>query len=250
MKKKALDSIISQYRRMPQQFNSIFRKMYEIGYPDTRKYCSPLQAYFWVAMYRDLSEYDNLLTDYSLDELLRIAWKFGRSIMYLSKNQIDILISSMKDVERRKEYLKIRSDRGDKYLVMILALNYKNNPEMFDEHGLSILENESKLSSIRSDAWNDFDEVVERLNAPELFDYYPFRYHRKYLPQSAKTTFKKGTGDCKAYAIFAYTCLKKAGYQTFIYTLLFHLVFHHGFAELSELLVLLFSFQIGPRMEI
>lgn len=70
--------------------------------------------------------------------------------------------------------------------------------------------------------WSDFREVVNRLNSPELFAMFmnsKFTYKITYYPQRSKITIKTGIGDCKAYAIAAYDCLRNAGYDVYLFSM-------------------------------
>jgi len=69
--------------------------------------------------------------------------------------------------------------------------------------------------------WNDFEQVISRLNTPELVDHYQKRKFiysgdggRGERAQDPRTTFRKKGGDCEDYAIFASHALEKAGYET------------------------------------
>ena len=43
----ALEKIVDLYHKVPDDFDKAFEEMYNEGYPDVRKYCSPLQALLW-----------------------------------------------------------------------------------------------------------------------------------------------------------------------------------------------------------
>lgn len=45
----ALERIWELYKINPASFDSAFEKIYQVGLPEKRKYCSPLQAIFWLA---------------------------------------------------------------------------------------------------------------------------------------------------------------------------------------------------------
>lgn len=72
--------------------------------------------------------------------------------------------------------------------------------------------------------WGDPHKVMDRLNSPELFEYW-FAHNFKYdwskfwitapsaYPQSAETSIKTKTGICFDAAYLAYVCLKRAGYD-------------------------------------
>ena len=46
--KTALDDLATLYHSNPSAFDNTFREMYKIGMPKVRRYCTPLQALFWL----------------------------------------------------------------------------------------------------------------------------------------------------------------------------------------------------------
>jgi len=65
--------------------------------------------------------------------------------------------------------------------------------------------------------WGDFKIVTDRLNSPELINYYE-RRNFKYVSHGhcegyPKSIFKSGRGCCSDYTAFSVYCLKKAGYE-------------------------------------
>ncbi|NOY68023.1 MAG: hypothetical protein GXP53_00810 [Deltaproteobacteria bacterium] len=67
--------------------------------------------------------------------------------------------------------------------------------------------------------WKDFNIVTDRLNSPELVDFYEKKFFRYQIDridaaQPPKRLFKTRQGDCEDYAIFAALCLEQAGYCT------------------------------------
>jgi len=146
--KKALATIAKIYQEEPIGFDSAFTRLYKIGLPEVRKYCSPLQAIFWLA---EDGELDKEFIHYSLRELLDKSWKFGDT-----------------------EYSR----------------------------------------------WKSFDVVTDRLNAPELIDYYERkRFHYvdwRSLPLPwvpPRYVFKHNKGECVSITRFTVYCLRKAGYK-------------------------------------
>jgi hypothetical protein len=149
----ALERICVHYNQNRKDFDSAFQRMYDVGYPDVRKFCSPLQAFYWLALDDKLKQID--ISNYSLKGLLNEAW-------------------------------------------------YKSG---FGYDG--------------SGRWDDFSEVTQRLNSPELLDYYisrNFSYKRIRLRslqdyKNPRIIFSKKQGECWLYTAFSVYCLKKAGYQ-------------------------------------
>jgi hypothetical protein len=72
--------------------------------------------------------------------------------------------------------------------------------------------------------WGEYETVTERLNAPELVNYYQrirFVYESKLMYErrnpragDARGLFEKSLGYCYDFADFASYCLEKAGYKT------------------------------------
>jgi hypothetical protein len=70
--------------------------------------------------------------------------------------------------------------------------------------------------------WQDYESVTERLNAPELINYYQ-RIRIIYISDKgklnalygdARNLFEKNSGNCYDHSAFASYCLEKAGYKT------------------------------------
>jgi len=141
-----LKQITELYKKNPIAFYEIFLEMYEVGLPNTRKYCSPLQALFWLVEDGKIFTAKKILENYSLEYLLEEAWEFN-------------------DWER----------------------------------------------------WNDFNRVVDRLNAPKLFVFYMNADNRYKWDlmfghlQNPEKTIKSRKGDCLAFAAAAHYSLSRAG---------------------------------------
>lgn len=140
-----LEEIVELYSGNPSVFHETFKKMYQVGLPAVRKYCSPLQALVWL-LEKDESLGEKILSQYSFQGLLVKAWDF--------------------------------SEGG---------------------------------------RWKDYQVVVDRLNAPELVNYYQrtrFLYEfgrRDY--KSARYLFKANKGNCSDFTAFTINCLQKGGYR-------------------------------------
>ena len=74
----ALSDIVDLYKSDPANFINAFNEMYKVGLPEYRKYCSPLQALFWLAEDDNLT--DDFIVDFSLPKLIGTAWKEKKSI--------------------------------------------------------------------------------------------------------------------------------------------------------------------------
>ena len=85
---RALDAIVKFYRENPDAFESAFKQMYQVGLPKMRKYCSPLQALFWVAESGELEGNKDLIERYSLKKLLDISWEFDEFLKFSERANI------------------------------------------------------------------------------------------------------------------------------------------------------------------
>ena len=132
--------------------------MLQIGLPNHRKYCTPLQALYWLVEDERVPLVAQILADYDLKNLLRYAWP---------------------------------------------------SPKWLSEH--------PELLPNFKQRWDDMDTVVDRLNSPELIDYYEKRYfkyvHHKASKCTAEMLFAKKEGNCYGHASFTIICLRKAGYD-------------------------------------
>jgi len=151
-----LDKFAKLYYRDQAAFDRAFEKMCEAGIPEIRKYCSPLQAVFW------------LIED-------------GK-------------IEGIKIVEYDQK-------------VLLFEAWLKTGFEYNDEKG----------------RWQDFGIVTDRLNSPELIEFYirwDFTHCSqekvgKFIcpPQTPYRIFKSKKGNGESISHFAVYCLKKAGYK-------------------------------------
>jgi len=72
---------------------------------------------------------------------------------------------------------------------------------------------------LKGSQWSDFDKVTDRLNAPELIDYYEkklFKYKigdfaSKYASGNLNHVFRYHEGNCSQVTAFTVYCLRKAG---------------------------------------
>jgi hypothetical protein len=111
-------------------------------------------------------------------------------------------------------------DKGD---VRAIFDKYESNPKMYSQSGQKIILKALRTIKTLDPRWIDFATVVERLNSPELIDFYQKRNFRALRygsrskngsPSSApeKIFIRKG-GNCDAFAAFTIHCLRRAGYE-------------------------------------
>jgi hypothetical protein len=74
--KIALEKIVKLYKYNPKSFNTAFNLMFRVGVPEVRRYCSPLQALYWMAEDGKHEEMDAIIDNYNLTDLLIWSWYF------------------------------------------------------------------------------------------------------------------------------------------------------------------------------
>jgi len=221
----ALKKIVEMYNLDQANFENAFNKMYKIGLPEFRKYCSPLQALFWLAEDNELISYNDLTSDYWLEKLLRKAWKSDPlSYRLISDRQIKEVIDGIQNEDIKRQYLNDLQNGGTYYRFQdSFVLDYRRsknkNMQAFSKKSAKIIE-ENLLKPKGSERWKDHKKIIERLNSPELLDFYINRniwYDHK-IPafhRSPHDVLKEKYGDCDDLAYFGRMVLKKAGYDVF-----------------------------------
>lgn len=215
----ALEKIVEIHKEIPQEFDKAFEQMYKAGKSQVRKYCSPLQALFWLVEGNRADDARGILKNYSLDELLQTAWLPKKS--FLTEYQTWDIIDGMKNEKDRKKYQEWYSRIGNsKKIWSSLLTDYLVEPDNFSKRGQRILARAMKPPEpFKEEEWVDFDTVVERLNAPELLSHYyasTFKIiHEDYLGcyKSAKWVFESGGGNCCDISRFNEYVLKRNGYN-------------------------------------
>ena len=210
---KALKIIGKYYKEKPEAFDSAFNKMYMIGLPEVRKFCSPLQALFWLAEDGELQKNMGLVHNYTLKALLDKSWGFEASIK-ISEDQITKIVNGIKNKNMKEDYLARRKRLSTPMYLKVINAAYTKNKFAFTKEARKIIED------VKDTRWDNFYVVTKRLNAPELIDYYErkrFNYaHWKSLPKppiSPHYVFKYNIGECVSITGFTVFCLRKAGYR-------------------------------------
>jgi hypothetical protein len=206
---KALEQICDCYEKAPESFDAAFKQMYQTGIPNVRKYCSPLQAVFWLAENDGLSQ--GLLDNYNLRELLDRAWRLNKPPR-LSEKQVLEVINGIKDKRMKRQFLQYTHSGIDDTTLRTIHNYYKTYPNKFSHKSKQIL---------RGVRWSDFNTVTDRLNAPELIDYYEkklFKYKisafmSNYACGDMGHVFRYHEGNCSQITAFTVYCLTKAGYK-------------------------------------
>ena len=201
---ESLKNILTLYEIDPLAFNIAFDKMCKEGIPEIRKFCTPLQALFWLSGKAQFSKQNNPLLNYDLESFLNKAW--GVQGVVLLEEDVKKILTKFVYVEDKKEIQSVLSKLST---------------------DSSIFRNKSFRDDVR-DKWSNFEEVTERLNSPSLIFKYvkPNLYYPNALrqprgspttpPTSPEQTFKSKTGNCGSQALFVNYCLKKAGYDSVV----------------------------------
>jgi hypothetical protein len=191
--------------------------MYKIGLPEHRKYCSPLQALFWIAMESTFSKEKNPIKPYALSNLLDEAWTFRPN---LSPQILEEIVGTIRDPEIRKDFEK-EIAKKDKSVGYRLMYRIEYFPELFPNWV------PRKLNELKSNnPWSDYNAVLDRLNSPELVDFYvkkQIAYSNYWeIPGysadigSPYYVFKYKKGDCVYISAFVVQALRRNGYSAWI----------------------------------
>ncbi len=236
----ALEGIVDLYSKAPAAFGNAFKQMYQVGIPDVRKYCSPLQALFWLCEDKKYDSMEEVIKHYDLENLLRTSWQTRMSIndsfhisdeeaIAIARNHIvETDIGPMHQTRKKpylstvEEYLKTKDTKSKTALMENIKnkiqLDYKINKNRFTRKGRAIIK--KYIDDKIPPRWKDFNMVANRINSPELIHHYidnNFKYRRVDFPP-AYTTFTRKYGNCTALADFGKFMLKRAGYETFVRT--------------------------------
>jgi hypothetical protein len=92
----------------------------------------------------------------------------------------------------------------------------KREQKLFNKESIRLIKDSMGEKDPR---WTDYKEVLDRLNSPELVDFYlqtKIGYEDAGSTRGAYLLFKTKAGYCIDAALFAVEALKRAGYQTFM----------------------------------
>lgn len=199
------------------------REILNVGKPKYRKFCSPLQGLFWLGEKGELSKEKNPLQNYSLEKLLDQAWEF--ETQYTKEEAINI-INNVKNKDYSQTVLNESKDDMKKlnHYANVLKKYYVRK-EFFEFEDKSIFKKHKGI-----DKWNDFKVVVDRLNSPELIDYYEkknfcYDFDRlgwvlrgpREIEYDMHYLFNNKRGVCTDFAAFTHYCLVRSGYGATIY---------------------------------
>ena len=71
---EALEQILRLCLEQPGTFDKILHNMLKVGMAEVRRYCTPLQAFFWLLQDGQTVLAGEIFARYSLEELLCLAW--------------------------------------------------------------------------------------------------------------------------------------------------------------------------------
>lgn len=71
---QAIKMLVGIYFNNQKQFDKTFKHMYVLGKPEIRKYCTALQALYWMVQDGKTKEAEALIAKYDLNRLLAKAW--------------------------------------------------------------------------------------------------------------------------------------------------------------------------------
>ena len=200
----ALESLYNMYQGNPGNFDGMFAKMDSMGIKNVRKYCAPLQGFFWLIYDGNEKVAKKMASVYSPWDLLRYAWPFPRGKNGEKRIAFNLMDSCI------DESLKVQSKGKPLSYTIELA---RQNPDGF----LFKVPN-GNIMKRHDERWDDFDTVVDRLSDPILVHEFVennFVYRRGDFPRPS-TAFRRKYGNCGALADLGEYILGKAGYDTFI----------------------------------
>jgi hypothetical protein len=213
---RALEDLLKVLDGYPQKFSYAFNQMNQIGLPHIRRFNSPLQALFWLFLDGHKDEAKSIVLDYALKDLLRSAWLLKHT-KHLNRwkwrtEEAKKLFNSCVDNDIRKKIIVFyENNKGATDYIIALS---EQHPNSF-LYKFKPFENELIKQNYR---WDDLEEVVGRINSPELIHYYIMAEYsygvENYRDPKLIFRFKSGSPD--SIARFGEYLLKKAGNKTFV----------------------------------
>jgi hypothetical protein len=243
---RALANLFRIYRFAPNRFDRMFLRMNTVGRQQSRKYCAPLQAWFWMIQDEKWRRSGMLLglrlgttrtvegyrlpslqmkkrqpsdgeeailkePDYTLIKILDAAWSGETELMFgVTIHQI---IAGIRGNSEAEEYTRLEKHHSDAQLQGYIMDDYLKKKEIFSGQDWAIIG-----AAINRSRWKQFYTVADRLNSPELVSYYIDNYFffRKRPASGVYFTFFEKKAQCTDAAYFAQFMLERAGYRTFM----------------------------------
>ena len=213
---QALKKLLITYNNFPQKFNYAFNQMNQLGIAHVRRFNSPLQALFWLFSDGYIDEAEAIILDYTLKDLLYAAWLLKHT-NHLNRwkwrtEEAKKLFNGCIDHDLREKIISFhKKNKGATDYIIALSEQY---PDSFT---YTFKPFESELYK-QNNRWDKFEEVVDRVNSPELVHYYimsEYSFSFK-IQRNPKSTFRSKSGTPDSIARFGEFLLKKNGYKTFI----------------------------------
>jgi len=160
---RSIETFIRFYTKHEHNILKSFEEMIKVGKPAVRKFCSPLQALYWLIQDEKMIEAEEVVTNYHLRNLLATSW--------IEEDDLDNIV--------------------DRY-----KFQRRNSP---------------------------FSSVINRLNSPELVDFYTRRFFRVRFTHVAFpeiepiTIWIRKYANCYEYSLFVTYCLRQNGYEAYIF---------------------------------
>jgi len=224
---KALSRFLNIYNKHKKEFDFAFNAMYSTGLPEIRKFCTPLQALYWLVEENKFKDFKALLENYELKKLLDLSWKFNVFDHLLSQHQIEIIIDETRNEKMKVQYKNTYQEFGIDKVEKHILYDFKRKPSWFSSKARNIMKS---AIQVRGHKWDNFEKVTDRLNSPEIISHYALRqigyvYWHTILGYSeedssksyASYVFRYKKGDCLYISGFTVYCLKKAGYKSYIW---------------------------------
>jgi len=243
----ALDNLLRIYRFAPDSFDHLFDGMNTIGLQAHRKFCSPLQALFWLIQDENLKAFGTLLglrivnttdasgncrprllssrDDIALDgksstgadlhstvkAVLDVAWNGEAQLML--RSTLHQIIQRIQTQAEAAEYAMLIKRHSDRQLQSFIMDDFLSKKEIFYIDDWDTIE-----KALRYSRWKLFYRVADRLNSPEMISYYMNKYFlfRKTPASGVYFVFHSKKAQCTDAAYFAEFMLKRAGYKTFM----------------------------------
>ena len=207
-----LNDLVGLIAEDSQNFSEAFREMYHVGIPGKRDHNTPLETLCF--MLEDGKDKDarKVLENYSLDKLLARGWFKERDL--LSQNDAERIVGHIADPKKRESYMQLFQRVDNAQFIGYVKEDAKRG--LFDDGVKAVIDEiGSRKQTYR---WNDFDIVVNRLNAPELVHHWLRRnFKYEYYVGDRRTNrafFSDKKGNCVDYSQFAAMCLRNAGYRS------------------------------------
>ena len=156
---------------------------------------------------------NKIIDTYSLKQLISKAWNFGS----FRRSQYKGKVSELSEVEANNIMGSLAA-ADPKYKVVfdrvldlttkndLLLIYYKEDQTIFSREARAIIKNSFvDIGTTTKDGlrWKNFNEIVDRLNSPELLDYYineniTYAHYAGGFHRAPRSVIKERYGDQKA----------------------------------------------------